>query len=406
MRVGGQFERPDRPNIDGSRREQRSRDRPAWPANDEPSTARPRAVRPPATRSVRPLVAASPAARSAWSTLAIAYGGGVFSGLSTVVLPCLVRAVLPTRILPSSAPADRHDRRHDHHARGAVPRLRAGIAGAAVDRDRRPDAGAPSRRPPHLWRGISSSARRAGRQARSGRARRRAACDRAGQPRARRQALRDADLVGRDPVPDAGRETRPSTATHSTHSGSSSRAKACGRWSMGTRWHVARRLPAQAGWNWHAHHNATAEPMAWIDGLDIPFQYLTEASSSRGREQISEAERTTPERSRSERLGATRGCGRSSASSRGAGAPGTPLLAYRWEDTDRALTEQLATRRRGRGGTVEPGHAAVRFTNPATGGDVLPTIRAEMHRIVRGARTAPAARWARRSIRSSTARAR
>ncbi len=33
----------------------------------------------------------------------------------------------------------------------------------------------------------------------------------------------------------------------------------------------------QAGWNWHAHHNATTQPMAWIDGLDIPFQYLTEA---------------------------------------------------------------------------------------------------------------------------------
>jgi gentisate 1,2-dioxygenase len=32
----------------------------------------------------------------------------------------------------------------------------------------------------------------------------------------------------------------------------------------------------QAGWNWHAHCNASAKPMAWLDGLDIPFQYLTE----------------------------------------------------------------------------------------------------------------------------------
>ena len=24
----------------------------------------------------------------------------------------------------------------------------------------------------------------------------------------------------------------------------------------------------QAGWNWHAHHNASKHPMAWIDGLD------------------------------------------------------------------------------------------------------------------------------------------
>jgi gentisate 1,2-dioxygenase len=38
---------------------------------------------------------------------------------------------------------------------------------------------------------------------------------------------------------------------------------------------------------------------------------------------------------------------------------------------------------------VEPGHAAVRYTNPTTGGDVLPTIRAEMHRVRAGAETAP-----------------
>jgi gentisate 1,2-dioxygenase len=34
------------------------------------------------------------------------------------------------------------------------------------------------------------------------------------------------------------------------------------------------------------------------------------------------------------------------------------------------------------------GHAAVRFTNPTNGKDVLPTIRAEMHRVRRGAETA------------------
>ena len=32
-------------------------------------------------------------------------------------------------------------------------------------------------------------------------------------------------------------------------------------------------------------------------------------------------------------------------------------------------------------------HAAVRFVNPTTGADVLPTIRAEMHRVRAGART-------------------
>lgn len=83
--------------------------------------------------------------------------------------------------------------------------------------------------------------------------------------------------------------------------------------------------------------------------------------------------------------GATPVCGRS----RPANSPRIPLLAYRWEHTDRALNDQLALEAEGFGHTVEPGHAAVRFTDPATGADVLPTIRAEMHRIARGAETAP-----------------
>lgn len=147
----------------------------------------------------------------------------------------------------------------------------------------------------------------------------------------------------------------------------------------------------QAGWNWHAHHNATQQPMAWIDGLDIPFQYLTEAQFFEfGRDEISDAERITPERSRSERLWGHPGLRPLSAGS-GATAltPGSPLLAYKWEFTDRALADQIAVEAEGYGGTVEPGHAAVRYANPATGADVLPTIRAEMHRIARGAETAP-----------------
>ncbi|NRI68643.1 cupin domain-containing protein [Rhodococcus sp. MS16] len=143
----------------------------------------------------------------------------------------------------------------------------------------------------------------------------------------------------------------------------------------------------QAGWNWHAHHNATDKPMAWIDGLDIPFQYLTEAQFFEfGRDEISDAERITPERSRSERLWGHPGLRPLSATQV---APGSPLLSYKWEFTDRALRDQLAIETEGYGGTVEPGHAAVRYTNPHTGGDVLPTMRTEFHRIVRGAETAP-----------------
>lgn len=143
----------------------------------------------------------------------------------------------------------------------------------------------------------------------------------------------------------------------------------------------------QAGWNWHAHHNAAGEPMAWIDGLDIPLQYLTESQFFEfGREGVSHAERVTPRHSRSERLWAHAGLRPVGV---GHTTPGSPLLSYKWEVTDRALSEQLLLEREGYDGTVEPGHAAVRFTNPTDGGDVLPTVRAEFHRVVPGVETAP-----------------
>lgn len=143
----------------------------------------------------------------------------------------------------------------------------------------------------------------------------------------------------------------------------------------------------QAGWSWHAHHNATRHPMAWIDGLDIPFQYATDAQFFEyGRDRIDDAERTTPERSRSEQMWGHAGL-RPLGTDGGHG--GSPLLRYPWAVTDGALADQLAMERAGHGATVEPGHAAVRYLNPTTGSDVLATIRAEFHRVARGTETAP-----------------
>lgn len=143
----------------------------------------------------------------------------------------------------------------------------------------------------------------------------------------------------------------------------------------------------QSGWNWHAHHNAANRPMAWIDGLDIPFQYYTEQQFFEfGREAISEAERITPDRSRSQQLWGHPGV-RPVAFTEPTSA--TPLLNYRWVHTDAALRDQLDLAAAGYPGVVEPGHAAVRYINPTTGGDVLPTIRTQAHRITTGTTTAP-----------------
>jgi gentisate 1,2-dioxygenase len=141
----------------------------------------------------------------------------------------------------------------------------------------------------------------------------------------------------------------------------------------------------QAGWNWHGHHNLSDTPMAWIDGLDIPFQHYTDTTFF----EFGPAEvetREAPERSRSERLW---GSPALRPLTQVGPSHATPLLAYRWEHTDRALTEQLALEKENYPATIEPGHAAVRYVNPTTGGDVMPTLRAEFHRLSPGTGTAP-----------------
>ena len=138
------------------------------------------------------------------------------------------------------------------------------------------------------------------------------------------------------------------------------------------------------GWCFHGHHNETDQPMAWIDGLDVPLAHDIDLGFFEfGSERVTDE--ATPYISRSERLWSHPGLTPlSSQDSRGA----TPIAAYRWEHTDRALAEQLALDDEGQHATVEPGHAAIKDTNPTNGGDVLPTIRCEFHRLRAGAITA------------------
>lgn len=138
------------------------------------------------------------------------------------------------------------------------------------------------------------------------------------------------------------------------------------------------------GWHFHGHHNMSDHPMAWIDGLDIPFSHQNDVGFFEfGSERVTDY--ATPNVSRSERLWCHPGL-RPLSGLRD--TVSTPIGAYRWEFTDRALTQQLLLEEEGQPATVEQGHAAVRFVNPTTGGDVMPTIRAEFHRLREGTKTA------------------
>ena len=131
------------------------------------------------------------------------------------------------------------------------------------------------------------------------------------------------------------------------------------------------------GWRFHGHHNETDEPMAWIDGLDIPFVHYTDTSFFEfGADRVTDE--STPTVSRSEKLWCHPGL---RPLSQLQNTVSSPIGAYRWEHTDHALQDQLELERAGYPATVEPGHAAVRYVNPTTGGDVMPTLRAEFHRL-------------------------
>lgn len=137
------------------------------------------------------------------------------------------------------------------------------------------------------------------------------------------------------------------------------------------------------GWNFHGHHNDTDQPMAWLDGLDVPFAHSIDIGFFEyGSERVTDE--ASPELSRAERLWAYPGLRPLSGLE---DTVNSPIHAYRWEYTDRALTEQLALEDEGHPATYGPGHAGIRYTNPTTGGDVMPTIRAEFHRLRAGTKT-------------------
>lgn len=139
-----------------------------------------------------------------------------------------------------------------------------------------------------------------------------------------------------------------------------------------------------AGWQFHSHHNPNSQPMAWLDGLDVPFAAHIDAGFFEfGTAELED--RSTPKYSRSERLWGHPGLRPVSATD--GDRRFSPLAAYRWVHTDAALRAQLDLEAQGHQGVMSAGHAAVRFTNPTTGGDALPTIRTEMHRIAPGVTT-------------------
>jgi hypothetical protein len=115
----------------------------------------------------------------------------------------------------------------------------------------------------------------------------------------------------------------------------------------------------------------------WRSVLTRPAPGPTVCSAASGSGRWLPRRSPTPARSYSERLW---GRARPTPGGLAGTRPASPLMAYRWARTEAVLTAQLVledgvSRRR------EAGPHRVRYTNPATGGDALTTVRTEFHRV-------------------------
>lgn len=135
-------------------------------------------------------------------------------------------------------------------------------------------------------------------------------------------------------------------------------------------------------WNWHDHSSASDGPMLWFDGLDLPMIEALDAVFFEPYPEFKQPDDGPHNASEAAGVEGPRfvpGAVRDVLATEH-----SPLLVYRWPDTDAELARLAAS-------TGEP-LVSLEYVNPETGASVLPTMNCSMHRLVPGARTLPVRR--------------
>ncbi len=141
------------------------------------------------------------------------------------------------------------------------------------------------------------------------------------------------------------------------------------------------------GGAWHDHANGGDGSMFWFDGLDLPMVEALDAVFFEPHPELRQP--VTGPHNRSEAAWAHEGGDGARTMTEGAvtraldPAP-SPLLVYRWAETDARLSRLAAA--------GERPLVSVEFTNPHSGASVLPTLSCGMHRLVPGGASAPVRR--------------
>jgi gentisate 1,2-dioxygenase len=130
-------------------------------------------------------------------------------------------------------------------------------------------------------------------------------------------------------------------------------------------------------WAFHDHGNTSDDPMIWLDGLDLPLINHVHANFFSGafdhpQEELVAADTTT-------RLYAA---GRLTPQWRTWNESYSPVINYPWEQTSRILADAAAI------GEGSPYDGVIfEYTNPYTGGPVLPTLGCSIQLLPAGLHT-------------------
>jgi gentisate 1,2-dioxygenase len=129
------------------------------------------------------------------------------------------------------------------------------------------------------------------------------------------------------------------------------------------------------GWTWHDHGNEGADPVIWLDGLDVPIVNLFDTSFAEG----NEATRISAGRPEGDCEARYAGAMLPDPAGASADSLSSPLLNYRYA----RARESLAAMHRN--GPADPCHGVkLRYANPLTGGPAMPTMSAGLQMLAAG----------------------
>jgi gentisate 1,2-dioxygenase len=131
-------------------------------------------------------------------------------------------------------------------------------------------------------------------------------------------------------------------------------------------------------WTWHDHGNESREPMLWLDGLDLPM--VAELEGQFYEPFPAEAQPVGRPVGDSERR---YGIGQLRPTWEKWAGPFSPLLNYKWAQTEEALRRLASV-----AGSASPfDDVAMEYINPHTGGPIMPTLACWAQLIRPGVRT-------------------